>query len=121
MRAGQLRHRLRYEEPALTADAWGQMQEAWNTVSALVYGNVRSPRGSETYQAGRLMAKVDHMIEIRYPPFPVRQTGRFIDLDAQAGTTGIYNVVAAVDEEGRKREMKVFAIEVVGATDSANL
>jgi head-tail adaptor len=113
MRAGLLRHRLSYQEPAKAPNGLGQRASVgYTVVSALLYGEVRSPNGREAIIAQAFKSTVSHVITIRKPPYPIRPKGRLVDLDGTNGTA-VYEVVAAADETGRRRELKVYAIETV--------
>lgn len=122
MRAGRLSHRLVYEEATESADALGQLVKTWATVGNL-WGDVRTPNGRESLVAQTLRSAVSHVVEIRAQTYPIRATGRLRDLDALVGTTGLYQIVAAVDESGSRRSLKVYASEVVApsTTDASNL
>lgn len=113
MRGGKLRHRLRYEEASGSADSYGQPSTSWSTVIDLVWGDVRTPRGQEVLRVQAFNASVDHLIRVRKPLAPIRPGGRLVDLDAQAGTGGVYQVVAAVDDDGRREALTVYTAELV--------
>jgi SPP1 family predicted phage head-tail adaptor len=123
MMIGKLDHRLRYEEATETVDTLGQPVQTWATVLAIVWAEVRTPTGREAIKAQAMQASVDHVLVIRWPYRQIKPTGRFVDLDAQEGTPGIYNVARALDEDGRRETLTIYAAEQVQptSTNASNL
>lgn len=127
MMAGALRHPLTYLEPTETVGDTGQVVPDWSTpaVSLSLWGEVRTPTGREAFIAQTLRAVVTHVVIVRYhPSIAIRPVGRIVDSVPQLGSPGgIYSIVAAVDEDGRRRTLKLYAAEVVSpdATNSSNL
>jgi SPP1 family predicted phage head-tail adaptor len=124
MKAGKLCHRLRYQEATETVDALGQPVQTWATVLAVVWAEVRTPSGREAAKAQAWQASVDHVFVMRWPFYAIQPTGRFLDLDAQEGSPGgIYNIVRAVDEDGQRTTLTVYAAEQIQptATNASNL
>lgn len=119
MRAGALNHRLVYEESTEVADAMGQLTTTWSTVGNL-WGEVRTPNGREALVAQTLRGHVSHVLTVRAQTYPILPTGRIRDLDALAGTTGLYQLVAVADEFGDRRALKLYATELVSPATSSS-
>jgi SPP1 family predicted phage head-tail adaptor len=123
MMGGKLNHRLRYEEATDAADALGQLVPTWATVIPLVWGEVRTLSGREAVRAQAWQVAVDHVVSIRWPFAQIKPSGRFVDLDVTTGNPGVYNVVRAVDEDGRNQSLTVYVAEQLQptATGTSNL
>lgn len=120
MRIGKLGHPLTYREPTKTADDFGQKTRTWADVGSL-WGDVRTLNGREALAAQAMKATATHVITIRAQGYPVRVTGRLVDAAPQSGSpAGLYDITAVVDEEGRNRALKVYAVEVLTPDDTAD-
>lgn len=122
MRAGKLAHRLVYQEATTAPDRYNAPVETWADVGNL-WGDVRTPNGRELLAAQAFKSTVTHVIEVRAQTYPIKPTGRILDLDALAGTPGLYQLVAITDPDGRRRRLVLFAVETIApdATDASNL
>lgn len=102
MRAGLLRHVVRYQTPTVTFDAMNQDQKTWTTRSTY-RAEVRTPRGAELVNAQQIKPVLTHVITHRFPGFVPDPSHRYVEGDT------VYNVVAAFDPDGRRRQLVVWA------------
>jgi SPP1 family predicted phage head-tail adaptor len=63
--AGSLRHVIRIEKPSATLDAAGR-PSGWETFADNVPAEVQDQSGRETYQVGRFLGQVTHVVRMRY-------------------------------------------------------
>jgi len=102
MKAGRLRHVLRYQTAASTPDAVGQEQPTWSTAHVW-RGEVSTPTGRELLHAQQLKAVADVVIRVRFPGFLPDPTARLVEGES------VYNITAAVDPDGYRRTLLIFA------------
>ena len=106
MRAGDLRYRLDLQQRTLVPNADAESVStwtAWQTVWAQVEPWGRK-HGQVRYLGPRLQAEVTHRITIRFmPAFPTT---------ALRGVCNgvVYDFEAAVDPDGRRRELAIDAV-----------
>lgn len=82
MRAGYLRHRLEFQDKAVSRDGYGAEVVSWGE-SFTVWGSVEPYMGREYLQAKQQQAEVSHRVRIRYRP-NVKPTMRIkVDLDSR--------------------------------------
>ena len=65
--AGQLKHRVRIQQPSVTKDALGAPTQAWVDL-ATVWADIQPLSGREARIADRIAAEVSHQITVRYRP-----------------------------------------------------
>lgn len=65
--AGQLKHRVRIQQPTVTKDALGAPTQAWTDL-ATVWADIQPLSGREARIADRIAAEVSHQITVRYRP-----------------------------------------------------
>src|SRR5262245_46967012 len=111
MRAGELRHPLRVEEPLVTQSADGAQVITWQTTVPLVWAQISPLRMTEKLIAAQQGGRETHHVVLRAPlVLPetyrlVMRSGRILE------PTGVRNL----DERGRT--LDVMALEVTsGAT-----
>ncbi len=68
MRAGNLRHNVKFEQPTETRDAFGAVVDTWGTVPGLssVPASFRSLRGDELFKAQTINNEARAEFRIRY-------------------------------------------------------
>jgi head-tail adaptor len=82
MKAGRLRHRMRLERPAVTADAFGSPVKTWEAVVE-VPAAIDAITGREFLAADRELAGITWRLTLRETPgITLEPNWRAIDLDA---------------------------------------
>ncbi len=111
MRAGRLRHRVRFEEKGtVTQNALGEEEFAWEQLF-VAWGSVEPIRGREYRAPDSEQAQVDTVIRMRYHP-GVKPTIRAVWLDGD-GVDHTYDVITVKRVYERNREMEVMCRENV--------
>lgn len=100
---GKLRHRLRLEAPARTADGGGGADVSWSLV-AEVWAAFRPYTGSEREEHDGLKARVSHEVWIR------RRDGVRSDMRFVMGAR-VFDVLAVLDIEERGRWLRCLTEE----------
>lgn len=100
MRGGTLRHRLTYQEPAVTQNARGEDEKTWNEVAPL-WAEVQPLSGNELVLARQQAARATHSVKTR-GAVTVKSIGRFF-WQGQFGSRILY-VEGSVDTEERTIE-----------------
>ena len=107
MKAGQLRHRIEFQERNETRGTQGSVVESWTTL-AFRWARIVPLNGQELVNAQQIKNTISHRIELRY----------WVDLTAKlrivfnGRTFGIESVIN-IDE--RNREHHCFCTEEVAA------
>jgi SPP1 family predicted phage head-tail adaptor len=106
MRAGRLRHVIVIEQQSGSQDEYGAPGVTWSTF-ATVRAGVEPTMGKERFATAQTVAEADTVFTIRYlagvlPTMRILHDGR------------VFNIAApAMDPDGRKRELRLLATEVV--------
>lgn len=87
IRSGDLRHRIRFQRPAVTIDAEGDAVTLW-TDAFTTWADVRPVVGQETLSGQQLHESADHTIAIRYRSTPIPPTWRVIWRDTALEIVG---------------------------------
>lgn len=110
MNPGELREVVRILRPSQVQDETGQKVDGWETVADNVRAKKRAQPGGESVAAGpQTVARVPTTFLIRWPhSFEVDSTMRIVHREK------VFQVVSAVDEDSRRREVLVTCEELVG-------
>lgn len=108
IRPGSLRHRATIQQRSATLDAAGGVRNVWTTFAERWASVDRAP-GSEVWASATRSGRVPAVFRLRYlagvtPAMRLTFDGK------------VYNVLSAVDQEGRKAELLITAEELVGET-----
>lgn len=108
--AGQLKHRVRIQQPTITKDALGAPTRAWSDVAS-VWAEIAPISGREARFADRIDSEVSHQITVRY---------RSIFADPRAVATmrvlfrgRVFAIHAALNEDEAKVAVTLLATEGV--------
>lgn len=105
VRAGELRHTVRFEQRTTQLDAVGEQQESWLFIGERRASMKRAP-GSEVWAADQRSARVPTVFRLRFiVEFEVLPAMRL----TCAGKT--YDIVSAIDPDGMRAELIITAIE----------
>lgn len=112
LQSGKLRYLVTIEQVAGTQDATGQEQWTWQTFTQ-AYVSIEELSGQERLVAQQLYAGVNIRMRMRYqsgivPKMRVTQTGT---------ATIHYDIQAALDPDGRQRQLELLCTQRVEATD----
>lgn len=108
MQAGKLRKRMVFLSPAGTVDSFGEQQDSWTTVTT-VWGSLEQRGGEgEGNQAGRMESFETYEARIRYTSTTAVITTGY---KMMIGTRN-FDILGAVDTEGRTRELVITCREV---------
>ena len=102
---GDLRHRVTYQEPVETLDAYRQPVVTWQAVGTY-WAEVRPLAGRELEVARQLRADVTHAVAMRRVG-AIGPKGRLLF----RGRT--LNIVSVLDVGERRRELKLVCAEVI--------
>lgn len=105
MRAGRLRDRITIQQVAETRSGSGAITETWSDV-ATVWAAVEGLSGREFWAAQQVNAEGSLRITIRY------LAGIVPKMRALFGTR-VFDIQAATDLDGRRRELQLLVSEVV--------
>ena len=103
MKAGKLRHRVAIDCVVETEDTGGGRVKEWVLI-AEVWGCIEGRSGRERYHAQQIESVYSHLITIRYRP------GIEPEMRARHGAH-VYNIRAALDPDGTRRELLLFVEE----------
>jgi SPP1 family predicted phage head-tail adaptor len=106
IRPGTMRHRATLQQRATGLDAAGGVRNAWEDFATRWASLERTP-GSEVWASAQNSGRVPAVFSLRYlagvtPAMRLVYDGK------------VYNVLSAVDQEGRKAEIVITAEELVG-------
>lgn len=87
--AGELRHRVTYQEASEASDSFGQLQPTWSD-QWTAWARVRPLAGREAQVARQLRADATHAIDLRGERI-IKPTGRFTWVDP-LGVTRTLNI-----------------------------
>lgn len=105
MRIGDLRHRVTLQRPTEGVDELGNPTTVWQDV-ATVWASVEPLRGQRQLVAQQAFGLVTYRIRMRYR--------RDVSVSWRVIWDGrVLEARAALDVEGRHRELEVMAVEVV--------
>ena len=65
MRAGSLRHKIKFQQLTVAKDTWGHSAETW-TDQVTTYAAIWTLRGVERMEALKLDNEITHKIRVRY-------------------------------------------------------
>lgn len=111
MRAGRLRHRLRFERATETQNQFGEPVQSWVEIKT-VWGAVEPLRGAERQRANQTAASEDVRIVARYSP-------ALSDLNPEDRCVALgktYDIKAVLNIDERNREFNVMAREHINAS-----
>lgn len=104
MRAGRLRHVLKYQTRSDVDDAYGQGRPVWATTHTW-RAEVTTPNGRELVLAEQIQAVAEKVIRIRHPGFIPAANARLVEVPGDL----VYQITAAVDPDGYRRQVLIFA------------
>jgi len=104
MRGGKLRHIVDIQQPARSADGFGEQVPSWSNFATGLYAQVEPLSGNERIQAQQINANVNYMVRIRYCP-GVTPSMRVIYGSRTLQITNVQDVLE------RNREMELLCIE----------
>lgn len=107
MKAGKLRHRIIIERPVEVEDEGGGRVRSWLAAESYVgtfWGSIDGRTGRERYHAQQIESVYSHLITMRYRP------GIEPEMRARHGAH-VYNIRAALDPDGTRRELLLFVEE----------
>ena len=104
MRAGQLRHKISFQQLTVANDTWGHSNETW-TDMVTTYAAIWPIRGIEKLEALKLDNEVTHKIRVRYnssltPKMRIRFGTRYFNISSiiNVDERDIYQEVIATEE-----------------------
>lgn len=106
MRAGRLRHQIRFERSTETVNAYNEPVQTWSLLASAWVG-IEPLRGNERIAAMQVQAAADVRIVTRY------QTA-LSDLnpkDRAVFGSKVYDIKAVINVDERNRELQVMATE----------
>lgn len=106
IRPGPMRHRVVIQRRATGTDAAGGVRDAWEEFASR-RASVDRAAGSEVWASAQRSGRVPTVFRLRYldgvtPAMRLLVGGR------------AYNILSAVDQEGRRAELVITAEELVG-------
>lgn len=107
MRAGQLRHRVEFQERGETRGTQGSIAESWTTL-AFRYAKIVPLAGSELINAQQIVNTVTHRVELRY----------WVDLTAKLRIVfkgRVFGIENVINLDERNIEQHCFCTEEVAA------
>jgi len=105
MNAGELRHRIDFEEPTYTANAAGEQVLTWTTVKEAVWANVRPLRAMELERAKGVQMATTHIVKMRFDP-DILPTWR-IKWEDSFHITRTLELIDLIDVDGRGVELNL--------------
>lgn len=105
MRAGSMRHRVTIQQRSTGVDAAGGALDSWETF-ATRWASLNRASGSEVWASAQRSGRVPSVFRLRYlagvsPAMRLVHDGR------------TYEILSAVNQEGRKAELVITAEELV--------
>lgn len=104
MRAGQLRHRVTFQEKNVTLNSYNEEVITWDDVDT-VWAQVEDLSGREFLESKRVAAEVTTRIRIRH------RSDIVPEMRATWGAV-IYDIQAVIDPTGHQRELEVMCTKV---------
>ncbi|HEV2378711.1 MAG TPA: phage head closure protein [Terriglobia bacterium] len=114
IQAGKLRNLVTIEQKAGSQDASGQVIYAWTTyVKAWV--SIEQLSGLEREAAQSIFAGANCRMRMRYQPgvLPAMRVTLPSQTNPNAGQDRHFDIVAALDPDGRQRELQIMCVERV--------
>ena len=108
MQAALLRHRVTFQNRSAVQDSFGGQQQVWADAFT-VYAAIVPTTGREIYNAQAIHAEVSHQVIVRYRSELANPTAVAAMRIVYQGR--IFNIVASVNENERKRMVTLFAQE----------
>lgn len=105
MRPGPMRHRVTLQRRATGTDAAGGVLNSWEDV-ATRWASMDRAAGSEVWSSAQRSGRVPAVFRLRY-------LGNVVPAMRLLFDGRIYNILSAVDLEGRKAELVITAEELV--------
>lgn len=105
--AGNMRQRIRIEQPVLAADGLGGGVRSWQTVTT-VWGEITTLSGNEHFAAGQLASQISHRITLRW------REGVTPEMRLAFGTR-IFAIRAILERDGKRRSMEILVEEGAGS------
>ena len=106
MRSGQLRKKVRLQQPVTAQDNFGQELVTYPDVIVGLRASIRHLSGRELWDARQVNAQINFHIRLRWYP-GVRPSWRIVDME----TNRIYNIVTVEDVREREHELDILAAE----------
>ena len=110
MRAGQLRHRIRLQQPTKTQNELGEEIDGWADVFGR-WAKVLPKRGKETVEAAQQHATASHTIEIRHCR-QIKPNMRVLWTDEQQ-EQHIFNILSVAHVGERRIKTIISCTEVI--------
>lgn len=108
VRAGDMRFQVTFQRRTTTRDAAGEPGDTWTTVATRRAAMERVP-GAEVRAAAQRNERVPVTFRLRYLDS--------IDANLRLVFDGrVHNITSIVDPDGRKAELVITAVELVGET-----
>lgn len=108
MRAGRLRHRLTFQDKAVSRDAYGEEDIVWTDVFT-VWGSVEPIMGREYLDQRQMQAETTHRIRIRYHDQIKPSMRVTYDLDSRPAVT--LEIESIIEPFVRGTEMQLMCKE----------
>jgi len=105
MRAGNLRHKITFQQLTVANDTWGHSNETW-TDEVTTFAAIWPLRGTERLEAAKLDNEVSHKIRIRY------KKGLHPKMRIKFGTR-YFNVLSIINPDERNIYQEIMASEEV--------
>lgn len=105
MKSGALRHRVKIQSATEGQDSYGAVTQTWADV-ATVWASIEARGTRETFTASQQFATADHVITIRHRS-DVTPKHRIVY------GSRVFDIEGAVDPDGRKRSLVIYAREAV--------
>jgi len=105
MNAGELRHRIDFEEPTYTTNAAGEQVLTWAVAKSDVWANVRPLRAMELERARGVQLATTHIVKLRFDP-DILPTWRIKWIDSR-GITNTLQIIDLIDVSARGVELNL--------------
>lgn len=115
MRAGRLHNTVQLQQRSLSQNALGEATETWSLVASL-RADIRMANGMERFasRGDTEQAVIDYVVRMRY------RSG-VSPLNRLVYGSKVLDIVAALDPDGRGRDMVLHCRELVGETYSSDV
>jgi SPP1 family predicted phage head-tail adaptor len=109
MRAGNLRHKITFQQLTVANDTWGHSTETW-TDQVTTYAAIWPMRGREQLEAMKLDNEVTHKIRIRYkknlhPKMRIKYISK--------NSTRYFNILSILNPDERNVYLEIMAREEI--------
>jgi SPP1 family predicted phage head-tail adaptor len=111
MRAGQLKHKITFQQLTVANDTWGHSNETW-TDQVTTYASIWPVRGVERMEAMKLDNENTHKIRIRYNSV-IHPKMRIEYFDHRKSSTRYFNILAIIDTDERNIYQEIMASEEI--------